>query len=181
MCTAISYKNGDAYFGRNLDLERGYGENVVITPRRFAFTMRNIKQNLFWAFIYNIIGIPIAAGLFYLPFAWKLNPMLAATDMSLSSVFVITNALRLKLFKIKNDIPSTKGESTMEKVLVIEGMSCGHCVMHVQKALLAVDGVKNVDVELASGIAKVFMDKDVAEDILRTAVETAGYTVKEVK
>ena len=147
-------------------------------------TMRNIKQNFFWAFIYNVIGIPVAAGLFYLPFAWKLNPMLAATAMSLSSVFVVTNALRLKFFKItstNNGVPTTKGENKMEKVLMIEGMACGHCVMHVKKALSEIDGVTEVSVDLSSGIAKVSTDTEVSNDRFKATVEAAGYVLKNIQ
>ena len=141
--------------------------DVPTAIRLSKAVMRNIKQNLFWAFIYNIIGIPVAAGLFYLPFALKLNPMNAAGAMSLSSVFVVTNALRLKWFKVKSinrKTTNVKGVNTMKKVLLIEGMSCGHCVMHVKNALTEINGVKDVNVELSSGTATVSFDKEVADD-----------------
>ena len=158
--------------------------DVPTAIRLSKAVMRNIKQNLFWAFIYNIIGIPVAAGLFYLPFALKLNPMNAAGAMSLSSVFVVTNALRLKWFKVKSinrKTTNVKGVNTMKKVLLIEGMSCGHCVMHVKNALTEINGVKDVNVELSSGTATVSFDKEVADEMLKEKVKTAGYTVKGIK
>ena len=125
--------------------------DVVTAIQLSKATIRNIKQNLFWAFIYNIIGIPVAAGLFFIPLALKLNPMIGAFAMSFSSVFVVTNALRLRWFKPKritnknNSVDETvsaqtetEGENSMEKILKIEGMMCNHCVMHVQKTLAAI-------------------------------------------
>ena len=163
-------------------------------------TIRNIKQNLFWAFIYNTVGIPLAAGVFYQILGWKLNPMFAAGAMSLSSVSVVSNALRLKFFKparmtelkttddlvIKEDllnISNTKnnGGNKMNKVLTVEGMSCGHCKMAVEKALKAVDGVENAVVDLNSKTASVTFTKEVESDALKKAVTDAGYDVVEVK
>ena len=155
--------------------------------------IRNIKQNLFWAFIYNIIGIPVAAGLFFIPFALKLNPMIGAFAMSFSSVFVVTNALRLRWFRPRHTAHEQnisaatlaarigkKGDSYMEKTLSIEGMMCNHCVMHVQKALAAIPGVQEVAVSLENKSAKVRLDPDVSDETIITAIEEAGYGLKEI-
>ncbi len=189
-------------------------------------TIKNIKQNLFWAFIYNTIGIPLAAGVFYHLLEWKLNPMFAAGAMSLSSVSVVSNALRLKFFKpvrmikeadtnntanstsmtnktetdesninkeisnktddpqvIKQDFSNKTNKSNinggyeMNKVLKVEGMSCGHCKAAVEKALKAVDGVENAVVDLENKSADVTLAKEVSDDVLKKAVEDAGYEV----
>ena len=161
--------------------------------------IRNIKQNLFWAFFYNAIGIPIAAGIFYPAFQLKMNPMLGALAMSFSSVFVVSNALRLRWFKAKHTAaaPKTvsspsdsgveianshtmasnnkKGETNMEKVISIEGMACMHCVNHVQQALSAVPGVKEAKVHLESKSATVSVDGSVTDAALKAAVDEAGY------
>ena len=143
--------------------------------------IRNIKQNLFWAFIYNIIGIPVAAGVFYLPFAWKLNPMIGAFAMSFSSVFVVSNALRLRFFKPKrNNIKTVKNEKeniTMTKTIKINGMMCSHCTGRVGEVLNAIDGV-SAEVSLDNGgQAVVTLAKDVSDDVLKKAVVDAGYEV----
>jgi len=167
--------------------------DVVTAIQLSKATIRNIKQNLFWAFIYNIIGIPVAAGLFFIPFALKLNPMIGAFAMSFSSVFVVTNALRLRWFKPKHNANSKinsvaeiaavqtekEGEISMEKILKIEGMMCNHCVMHVQKALAAVPGVAEVIVSLEEKNAKVKLNQNVSDDIFRTVIEDAGYQLTE--
>ncbi len=160
-------------------------------------TIRNIKQNLFWAFFYNCLGIPLAAGVFFPVLHWQLDPMFAAAAMSLSSVTVVSNALRLRLFKSKfrseskpvcagaccaveaddTEIDTTieeGGKETMQKVMKIEGMMCPRCVAHVEKALTAIPGV-TVVVSLEAGTATV--TGDVANDVLTNAVTEAGYTV----
>ncbi|MDE5916607.1 MAG: heavy metal translocating P-type ATPase, partial [Oscillospiraceae bacterium] len=159
--------------------------------------MRNIKMNLFWAFFYNILCIPLAAGVFYLPFGIKLNPMIGSAAMSISSVCVVLNALRLRFFKIKSrntkypenknvltdsinindDKVIEKGVNVMKKVLVVDGMMCGHCVQHVQKALTSLSGIKEADVNLEKKTAEVVMESDISDDILINAVTDAGYTV----
>ena len=167
--------------------------DVVTAIQLSKATIRNIKQNLFWAFIYNIIGIPVAAGLFFLPFALKLNPMIGAFAMSFSSVFVVTNALRLRWFKPKRITnknnsaaektaaqTETEGEIPMEKLLKIEGMMCNHCVMHVQKALAAVPGVTEVTVSLDEKNAKVKLNRNVTDEVFRTVIEDAGYQLAEI-
>ncbi|MEM1485755.1 heavy metal translocating P-type ATPase [Oscillospiraceae bacterium PP1C4] len=150
--------------------------------------IRNIKQNLFWAFFYNTIGIPLAAGVFYSLLGWKLNPMFGAAAMSLSSVCVVSNALRLKLFKARhtsrNDTNSNnepkihkKEEiSTMKKTMRIEGMSCGHCSARVEKALNALEGV-TATVDLEAKTAAITVEGSISDEQLKAAVTDAGYEV----
>ena len=166
--------------------------DVPAAIRLSRATLRNIHENLFWAFIYNIIGIPLAAGVFISLLGWQLNPMFAAAAMSLSSFSVVTNALRLNFFrmhdsrrdhKIKNKLKITteKETKTMEKTIKIEGMMCGHCEMHVKKALEALDGVKNAEVSHTNGTAVVTLEKEVSDDVLKKAVADGGYQVTDIQ
>ncbi len=143
-------------------------------------TLRNIKENLFWAFIYNVIGIPVAAGVFINLFGWQLNPMLAAAAMSLSSFCVVTNALRLNFFKTgaKPEKKTKEEKKTMEKTLKIEGMMCGHCEATVKKALEELPQVTSAEVSHESGTAKVTLNADISDDALKAVVEAKGYKVK---
>ena len=151
-------------------------------------TIKNIKENLFWAFFYNAICIPLAAGAFYPIFHIQLSPMIAAAAMSLSSVCVVSNALRLKLFKPRHTAPKTAvpeekikkegAKNTMEKKIVIEGMMCQHCVAHVTEALTKLDGVTAV-VDLETKTATV--TGDATDEALKQAVANAGYTVTSIQ
>ena len=161
-------------------------------------TMRNIRQNLFWAFFYNCIGIPIAAGLLWVPFGIKLSPMIGAAAMSLSSVCVVSNALRLRFFSatqrktagtpavlpVSGEKPLTahkKEENVMEKTIKVEGMMCQHCVAHVKKALEGAAAGCDVAVDLDAGKA-VVSGKTLPEDaVLTAAVTEAGYKVVDIK
>ena len=156
-------------------------------------TIRNIKENLFWAFFYNACGIPLAAGVFYPFLEWKLNPMFAAAAMSFSSAFVVGNALRLRLFRPKyaktttalpkEDIqkePTHKEEIGMKKVLKIEGMMCNHCTGRVEKALNDLEGV-TAEVSLEGKSATVTLSKDVSDETLVQTVTDAGYEVVDIQ
>lgn len=151
--------------------------NDVVTSIELSHAViKSIKENLFWAFFYNIIGIPIAAGVFYPILGWLLDPMFGAAAMSLSSVFVVSNALRLRFFK-PNQIKKEKKEKKIMKKMNIEGMMCAHCQAHVEKALNSIDGVK-ATVDLKKNCAYLELEKDVSVDVLTKAVEDAGYEVK---
>ena len=160
---------------------------LVDAIRLSRAVIRNIKQNLFWAFFYNILGIPLAAGALYIPLGLKLTPMFGSFAMSFSSLFVVGNALRLKLFKgklmneavqkaefIVNNEDERKEEERM--VLKIEGMMCGHCVAHVEKALGAIDGVSSVIVDLEGKSATV-TGENLSKEVLEKAVIDAGYQI----
>ncbi len=162
--------------------------DVPAAIRLSRATLRNIHENLFWAFIYNIIGIPLAAGVFISVLGWQLNPMFAAAAMSFSSFSVVTNALRLNLFKmhdpsrdhkIRKKLKTTSEKETkqMEKTIKIDGMMCNHCEMHVKKALEALDGVKSAEVSHTAGTAVVTLEKAVADSALKQAIVDQGYTV----
>ena len=163
--------------------------DVSAAIRLSRATLRNIHENLFWAFFYNIIGIPLAAGVWIQLFGWTLNPMFGAAAMSLSSFCVVTNALRLNLFKVydashdrkrvkKHDNnKNSKGEKNMEKTLNIEGMMCGHCEARVKKALEALAQVDEAVVSHESGTAVVKLNVDVDNAVLKEAVEAQDYKV----
>lgn len=174
-------------------------QDIVNALRLSKQTIKNIKQNLFWAFFYNVMAIPIAMGLLFIPFGIKLNPMIGAFAMSLSSIFVVTNALRLKNFKPvnlrfedneekeyetsyknvnleKNEINNIKGDGVMKKEFKIEGMTCNHCKMRVEKAVKAVDGVESAEVNLEDKKVLVELNKEVDNQI-KEAITEAGYEV----
>ena len=156
--------------------------DAVTAVRLSKKVIRNIKENLFWAFIYNIIGIPLAAGVWFPITGWQLSPMFGAAAMSLSSVCVVSNALRLKFFRPLHQeapaeqIETQKGSSTMTKTMTINGMMCAHCQAHVEKALNAIDGV-TATVDLAAKTATVTLSHEVADEVLKNAVTEAGYEV----
>jgi len=172
--------------------------DAVSAIRLSKAVLRNIKENLFWALIYNVICIPVAAGVLYPAFGIKLSPMVGAAAMSLSSVCVVLNALRLNFFQtdhaaeaagndtaetaiaapaaeISNDEPQTKEADTMEKTLKIEGMMCAHCQKHVHDALAKMDGVTDVTVDLEGGSADVKATRDIPQDEFQKVIADAGY------
>ena len=151
--------------------------DVVTTIALSNKVVRNIKQNLFWAFFYNCIGIPLAAGLLYPMFQLKLNPMFGALAMSLSSVCVVTNALRLRFFKTTTiENKERKEEIKMKKTVYIEGMMCAHCQSRVKEALNNIPGVK-ADVDLDNKLARIELSTDISDGKIKEAVEDAGYKV----
>ena len=186
--------------------------DVPAAIRLSRATLRNIHENLFWAFFYNIIGIPLAAGVWIPLFGWQLNPMFGAAAMSLSSFCVVINALRLNLFRMydagkdrriknagtgqtaaaaakepddalekKSETNQKKENETMKKTMKINGMMCGHCEARVKKALEAVEGVQEAVVSHESGNAVVTLTSDVADEVLKKAVEDQDYEVVSVE
>ena len=167
--------------------------DVPAAIRMSRATLRNIHENLFWAFFYNIIGIPLAAGVWYPLFEWKLNPMFGAAAMSLSSFCVVSNALRLNLFKMydaskdkklkakKEKKRSKKEDKTMKKIMHIEGMMCGHCEAAVKKALEALPQVDEAVVSHEAGTAELTLNAEIADDVLKKTVEDKDYTVTSVE
>jgi Cu2+-exporting ATPase len=151
-------------------------------------TLTNIHENLFWAFFYNVIGIPLAAGVWIPLFGWQLNPMFAAAAMSLSSFCVVTNALRLNFVKVHDGSRDGKIKrkkrkeetKTMEKTMKIEGMMCGHCEATVKNTLEALEGVEEAAVSHENGTAVVTLSKEVADDVLKDAVEAKDYKVTSI-
>lgn len=164
--------------------------DVATAIRLSRNVLRNIKENLFWAFFYNCAGIPLAAGVFYHWLGWQLSPMFAAAAMSFSSVFVVSNALRIRSFRPEavhqpaaetSAVPveisqNSKEEATMEKKMLVEGMSCNHCKMSVEKAISAVPGVSACVVDLANKTATITLREDVANEKLMEAVRNADFT-----
>ena len=167
--------------------------DVPAAIRMSRATLRNIHENLFWAFFYNIIGIPLAAGVWYPLFGWKLNPMFGAAAMSLSSFCVVSNALRLNLFKMydaskdkklkakKEKKRSKKEDKTMKKIMHIEGIMCGHCEAAVKKALEALPQVDEAVVSHEAGTAELTLNAEIADDVLKKTVEDKDYTVTSVE
>lgn len=160
--------------------------DVAAAIRLSRATLRNIHQNLFWAFFYNVIGIPLAAGLWIPIFGWELNPMFGAAAMSLSSFCVVTNALRLNLFDVyrtdkDKKIKQRREDKVMEKTITIEGMMCGHCSGRVHDALEANDAIANAVVSHETGTAVVTLAAEISDEALKKIVEGAGYKVTGIK
>ena len=170
--------------------------DVPAAVRLSRATLTNIHENLFWAFFYNVIGIPLAAGLWYPLLGWKLNPMFGAAAMSLSSFCVVTNALRLNLCRVydpkhdrkatpdrknKTKKPNESEEKSMTKTMNIEGMMCGHCEARVKKALEALDAVSEAAVSHESGIAVVTLSSDISDEKLKETVEAEDYKVTSIQ
>ncbi len=159
--------------------------DAVTMVRLGKAVIRNIKQNLFWAFFYNVVGIPLAARLFYPAFGWQLSPMFGAGAMSFSRIFVVTNALRLRFFQPTRENTKTEdikmevnGQNENKEVVIqIEGMMCEHCSKSVTKALSGIEGVETVNVDLAGGSATVVAKHSVEWDKMKEAIEEEGYTV----
>ena len=170
--------------------------DVPAAVRLSRATLTNIHENLFWAFFYNVIGIPLAAGLWYPLLGWKLNPMFGAAAMSLSSFCVVTNALRLNLCRVydpkhdrkatpdrknKTDKPNESEEKSMTKTMNIEGMMCCHCEARVKKALEALDAVSEAAVSHESGTAVVTLSSDISDEKLKETVEAEDYKVTSIQ
>ena len=162
--------------------------DVPAAIRLSRATLRNIHENLFWAFFYNVIGIPLAAGVWYPLLGWKLNPMFGAAAMSLSSFCVVTNALRLNWFKMRDASKDKKikakkkeEETTMKKTMKIEGMMCGHCEARVKKCLEALEQVEEAAVSHEEGTAVVRLNGELADDVLKKAVEDQDYKVLDIQ
>ena len=145
-------------------------------------TIRNVRQNLFWAFFYNILGIPLAAGALYPLFGLQLSPMIGAAAMSLSSVFVVTNALRLRFFRRKEEHPKVdpsivEEDTTMETIIKVNGMMCPHCQARVESVCKGIGGVTNAVVDLKAKQVTILGNPDIAA--VKTAIIAAGYEVVE--
>ena len=168
--TDIAIESADVVLMKNSLLD------VVTAIDLSKAVIRNIKMNLFWAFFYNCIGIPVAAGVFYLGFGLKLNPMIGAATMSLSSVCVVTNALRLRNFKTNYKFLEEE-KNMYTKTVNINGMSCNHCKMNVEKAISSIDGVTKVEVSLENKNAVIESTKEIDDNKIKEVVEEAGYEV----
>ncbi len=191
---AIGAGTDEAMESADIILMKSDLRDAVTAMRLSRAVIRNIKQNLFWAFFYNSIGIPLAAGLLYPVFHIRLNPMFGAAAMSLSSIFVVTNALRLRGFKSNFNLGKKQNEKNMTneeeqvtmtkestKVMTIEGMMCGHCTGRVQKTLEAIAGVGEVVMSLEDKTATLQLTEEVSDQVLTKAVEDAGYEVKGIE
>lgn len=181
--TDIAIESADAVLMKNSLLD------VVTAINLSKAVIRNIKMNLFWAFFYNIIGVPVAAGAFYLSLGLKLSPMIGAAAMSLSSACVVTNALRLNKFKTNfkfglNSKQNLENENLKEennmniKTIYIEGMSCNHCKMSVEKALRSIEGVTKVEVSLENKNATIESNKEINDNEIKSVIEEIGFIVK---
>lgn len=182
--TDVAIESADAVLIKNDLLD------AVTAIKLSKAVIRNIKQNLFWAFFYNCIGIPLAAGVFYNALGLQLNPMFAAAAMSFSSICVVGNALRLRLFKTGHDVQVLPAEQIKEKQeetkmakfeteLKIDGMMCRHCQMHMEKALQSLEGAEST-VDLEAGTATVISDREIGDDDFKAVVDEAGYELKSI-
>jgi Cu2+-exporting ATPase len=154
--------------------------DVVYAVRLSRAALRIIHQNLFWAFVYNIIGIPLATGVFISAFGWQLNPMFAALAMSLSSFSVVTNALRLNYINIKNK-KERKSKMNAKLTIQIEGMMCPHCEANIKNTLEAMENVVAVEVSHKAGVAVIETNSEIDDDIIKKAIENKGYKVITIK
>ena len=197
MGIAIGAGTDIAIDAADVDLMNSSLSDVPAAIRMSRATLRNIHQNLFWAFIYNVIGIPLAAGIWIPVFGLQLNPMFGAAAMSLSSFCVVTNALRLNLFKMRDSSKDKKiksaynsdlisddykkqEENKMKKTMKIEGMMCQHCEATVKKSLEALDGVEKAEVSHEKNEAVVTVKDGISDEILKKAVEDKDYSVTSI-
>ncbi len=190
---AVSLKTADVgvAIGRGADIAIDAADVVLIRSslsdvckaiRLSRGVMRNIRQNLFWAFLYNVLGIPLAAGAFISVLGWEMNPMFGAAAMSLSSFSVVSNALRLNFLNINGKkITSEKEKKSMEKTLKIEGMMCPHCEANVKNTIEGLDGAASALVSHKDGTVMVKMTKEIPDEVLKKAIEDKGYKVTEIK
>jgi len=153
--------------------------DVVVAIRLSRATLRNIYENLFWAFLYNVIGIPLAAGVFVQAFGWSLTPMFGAAAMSVSSFCVVSNALRLNLFK--TNFREKKERIGMKKTMLIEGMMCPHCEARVKQTLEALEQVEEAIVSHEKNQAEIILRNTISDAELISVIEAQGYKVTEVK